>query len=432
MNPLTISSILHSRLAARSLAGHFLSLNAHLTRLSRLPKHPAFARVAWLDQLRFLTGGVQPVDDASRQRAHAAAEWLIRAWEATPDNGVSMGYFPCNPREDMGAANGWRSSDPETTGTIMISLLNYAIRFSDALMRERVLAMAHWEADLQRVSGAIQRGLVTTLEPQQSEIFNTGLVLNGFAALLKFEPDPRIEEAASRAADFLVSHLGEDGHFRQLDPFAHHQPVKSYNVLCAWGLYLLGRLLNLSNHQQAALRLAYATQSLQMPNGWFLHNCPEREDAPTTHSIGYTLQGLLETGIASEDSTLIESARRGMLPMIDVIESNGFLPGRFHADWTPASFGASLTGSALLSVVCFRLYQALGDTTFLEAGHRLVDLLKGLQVLNALNSPMRGALAGSFPLFFGEYQPAGFPSRATQYLLDALLLQDRIVEEQLG
>ncbi|MBF0613777.1 MAG: hypothetical protein G8237_07910 [Magnetococcales bacterium] len=419
-----------SRFHSRSWQGHYWALQQHLARAARLWDRPDFARLAWRDQWRFWTRGVQPVDGACRQRAHAAAEWLIRAWKSTPDDGVSMGYFPCDPPERSPLGNGWRPSYPETTGYIMVSLLDYALRFSDALMRERVLAMAHWEARIQMASGAVQGGAVTTPEHQRPAVFNTGMVLHGFAALLTHEPDPVLEQAARRAADFLLTDMDDEGHLRTHGAFVTAQPIKTYNCLCAWGLYRFGALVQENRYQEAALRLARAAMRLQQTNGWFPHNCLSREEAPLTHTIGYTLQGLLETGIAAGDENLIAAAHKGMQPILALISPEGFLPGRLHADWSPAAGSSCLTGNAQLAVVCYRLYQVLRDRTFLEAGHRLVDFLKGLQVMESLDSPMRGALPGSFPLFFGEYQPAGFPNWATKYLLDALLLQDRLIEER--
>ncbi|MBF0339972.1 MAG: hypothetical protein HQL95_03300 [Magnetococcales bacterium] len=428
MHLFTLPRIALSRIRARPPKEHYWSLREHLGRLSRLSGQDRFARLVWQDQWRYLRGGVQPVDGACRQRAHAAAEWLVRAWEATRDDGVSMGYFPCDPPGRSPTGNGWRPSYPETTGYIIVSLLDYAIRFSNALMRERVVAMGRWEAEAQMPSGAVQGGAITTPNQQRPAVFNTGMVLHGFTALMTHESDPQIEQAARRAADFLISDMDADGHLRTHGAFVAAQPIKTYNCLCAWGLHRFGELTREPLYREAALRLALASMALQRPNGWFPHNCLEREDAPLTHTIGYTLQGLLETGHAAAEPRLIDAARRGMLPILDAISPNGFLPGRFHADWSPASFSSCLTGSAQLAIVCFRLYQILGETAFLEAGHRLLDFLKGLQVIDPPDSPMRGALAGSFPLFFGEYQSAGFPNWATKYLLDALLLQDRIIE----
>jgi len=57
----------------------------------------------------------------------------------------------------------------------------------------------------------------------------------------------------------------------------------------------------------------------------------------------------------------------------------------------------------------------------------MLDYLKALQIVDSPNPGVNGALAGSFPLM-GSYMTAGYPNWATKYLLDALLLQDRLAD----
>ncbi|MBF0417817.1 MAG: hypothetical protein HQL86_06175 [Magnetococcales bacterium] len=429
MNTTRLPKTLRAPYGFHALRGRYQILFDHLSRLGCLPRHRGFARIAWRDQFRHLTGGVQPVVGACRQRAHATAEWLVRAWEASPDDGVSLGYFPCDPpAENRLRQHGWLPSSPVSTSAAMIALLHYAIRFSDALMRERALSMAHWLTHLQTPSGMIQ-DIHLPDRPQHppSAHLATGMVLHGFAALLQHEPDLRIEHSAQLAAEFLMHTLNPEPHPDSPDPSLPFQGLKAHPVACAWGLQRFGALKGVARYQEMALRLARHTASLQQGNGWFVCNDPELELTPSTEAIGQTLHALLEIGITGGDTALIDAARRGMLPIIDRIRPHGFLSGRWRADWSPASSAACLTGSAQLSVVCYRLFQTLGDVTFLEAGDRLLNFLKGVQVIDAPDSPMRGALAGSFPLFFGEYHSAGFPTSASHQLLDALLLQDRII-----
>ncbi|MBF0439331.1 MAG: hypothetical protein HQL93_09445 [Magnetococcales bacterium] len=421
----TIPGIAISRWKSQSTKEHYWDLRDLLTRWRRLRQNPEFARLVWQNQLDFLLRRVQPVTGECSLRAQAAASWLIRAWESTPDDGVSMGYFPCDPLDRSPNRNGWRPSYPETTGYIISSLIDYANRYNDAAMFEKALSMALWETTVQMESGAVQGGVVTSADKQHPAIFNTGMVLHGYTAILKTTPNNTIEHHARRAADFLLADLKEDDHFYTHGPFVTNHRIKTYNCLCAWSLYRFGEQMQEKKYQQAALRTATASMRLQHPNGWFPHNCLTREEAPLTHTIGYTLQGILETGVASGHEPLINSARRGLLPILNAISPTGFLPGRFHADWSPASFSSCLTGSAQLAIVCFRLFQVLGDPQFLEAGNRLLNYLKGLQLIQTPQTPMHGGLPGSFPIFTGEYMTAGYPNWATKYLLDALLLQEK-------
>jgi hypothetical protein len=387
----------------------------------RQPGNRLFAAEVVRSHRRFLLGRVTPVEGEARQRAEAAAAWLLRAQEATPDEGVSLGYFPCE-RTDGSA---WRASYPETTGYIIASLLEYAQRYGDGAVRERALRMARWEIAVQMPSGAVQGGPVCPPERQVPAVFNTGMVLQGYMAVLGVAPEDSVLSAARRAADFLVRDMGEDGHFRTHGPFVIHHRVKTYNCLCAWPLYRFGDYTGEEEYRRAAGRAVEAAISEQRPNGWFANNCLERPEAPLLHTIGYALQGILEVGLLAKVERFVAAARRGVDPLVERIGPDGFLHGCFYADWEPATWSSCLTGEAQLAVVCYRLFEATGDGRYRERADCLVNFLKALQCLASPDLALNGALPGSFPIL-GSYMPGGYPNWATKYFLDALMLQDRL------
>lgn len=424
MHPIHLQRILRASIANRSPKEHYWAVHALLGRVRRLGalENRAFARLVWRDQWRFLSGVSRPIAGESNKRARAAARWLILAQEATPDDGVSLGYFPCGDHW-----SGWQPSYPETTGYIIPSLLDYARQHGNRNMHLRALAMADWEMEVQMPSGAVQGGPVCPPDRQRPAVFNTGMVLQGYAAILAADGrDERLFAAATRAARFLCADLDDSGHFRTHGPFVSAARIKTYNVLCAWGLYRFGEISGERPFKEAALRAVQAALAEQRDNGWFAHNDLDHPDRPLTHTIGYALQGLLEVGLASGREEPVEAVRKGIDPLIARISRHGFLAGRFHADWSPASLSACLTGSAQIAVVCLRLFETLGEERYREAGNRLLDFLKTRQPLDTPNPALNGALPGSFPLFLGDYMSAGFPNWATKYLLDGLLLQERL------
>ena len=91
------------------------------------PENKGFRKEVIRSQWRFAIGAVAPVAGETTQRARAAADWILRAQAATDDDGVSLGYFPC----DSDAKRGWRGSYPETTGYIITTLLAFARQFDD-------------------------------------------------------------------------------------------------------------------------------------------------------------------------------------------------------------------------------------------------------------------------------------------------------------
>ncbi len=386
---------------------------------------PCLRRHVINDFIRHAFGLVKPVGGQTEERIHAAVDWLLRAQAASPDDGVSLGYFPVD-----GIYQGWRPSYPETTGYIITSLLQYSRLYNKPNVKQSALAMAQWEIALQMPSGAVQGGPVTSPDKQTPAAFNTGMVLDGWCSAYEETQDKSFLEAARKAADFLYNDLDENGYFKTNGQYVSTGELKTYTCLCAWAMYRFGLLVGDSRYLEAAIRSIEAALEQQQSNGWFAHNCLSYSKAPLTHTIGYALQGILEVGVLSGRDDFITAARRGVDPILDKIAMNGYLSGRFYSDWAPASFSSCLTGSAQIAVVCFRLAEITGEAHYALNANKLVDFLKSLQALNLSNPALNGAIAGSFPLL-GEYMRSGYPNWATKYYLDALMLQDRVVSKQI-
>lgn len=416
--------VLSDQVFGRPVREHYWAADQARRRLARLHKQEnrVFSKTVRADFGRFVLRTVRPISGQTRARARAAVDWILRAQHAGGDGGVSLGYFPCD------VEGGWRPPYPETTGYIITSLLNFHHRYQDEHVGTQALRMARWEAEIQMPTGAVQGGPVCPPEDQTPTAFNTGMVLDGWVSAYTFSGEQRLLDAATRAGDWLSSDLNAEGYFQTNGQFVEPGKIKTYNVLCAWAMYRLAGLVPKSSYQASAHRIVEAAIRQQQPNGWFANNCLTRPEAPLLHTIGYTLQGILEIGISAKRDDFVKSSQRGVDALIPKIEKHGFVAGRFFSDWTPACFSSCLTGAAQLSVVCYRLYEHSGNKRYWSAAEQLVNYLKPLQLLQTSNPALNGALPGSFPLF-GGYMTAGYPNWATKYLLDALLLQDRFSEK---
>lgn len=362
---------------------------------------------------------VTPVAGEARRAADAAVAWLLRAQAATPDDGVSHGYFPCH--WDMG----WRKSYPETTGYIIPSLFDYATHYGVPEVRDNAIAMAHWESDVQMESGAVQGGPVCPPEQQKAAVFNTGMVLQGWTAAWRETGEQRLFESGRGAADFLVADLDERGHFRSHGDFVTQARIKTYNVLCAWALYRFGEDSGEQHYKDAAVRNGEAALSEQSSNGWFDNCCLTNPEAPLTHTLGYTMQGLLELGVLSGRDDFVDGADKAAQPLMKAVRKDGFLPGRFDADWHATARYNCLTGAAQIAIVLYRLHELRGGAAYLDSANRLVDYLKGVQSLESRDENVVGCIAGSYPIL-GGYMTCGYPNWATKYFLDAVMLQERL------
>lgn len=419
----TLRSVIDTELLNSSIRERYWRARSYLALARQLIRssNRTFACHVARDYWRFLSNAVIPIEGETRERAQAAVRWLLSAQDSTPDDGVSLGYFPC----DMDQTKVWRPSYPETTGYIIPSLLEFSKRFNDSNVRERALQMAVWETEIQMPSGAVQAGPVCLPEEQEPAVFNTGMVLDGYTAAYRVTNAPGFLEAGRRAADFLLSDLGCDGHFQTHGKFVSKHRYKTYNCLCAWSLYRFGEDVSDARYKKAAVKIVDAAVEQQHANGWFSNNCLTNPNAPLLHTICYTLQAVLEVGILTGCEKFITAAQRGTDPLLLRISPEGFLRGSFFADWSPGLYSSCLTGNSQLAVVCYRLYELTGNSKYRTAADRLLNFLKALQVLDSDNSAIIGAMAGSFPLM-GAYMTGGYPSWAAKYFLDALLFQDRL------
>lgn len=383
------------------------------------PGNKAFLQEVIRNHACFTLRSLTPLNGATEERAQAAVSWILRAQTATEDEGVALGYFPC---DSEGSA--WRPSYPETTGYIITSLLAFAKTSGDTNVAAAAIRMAEWEMAIQMASGAVQGGPVCAPERQTAAAFNTGMVLDGWCSAYSHCRDPRLLSAARRAANFLVNDLDEKGFFRTNGAYVSAGEIKTYTCLCAWAIYRFGEITGDDRYKKAAISVIAAALSQQQPNGWFAHNCLTQSDSPLTHTIGYTLQGVLEVGVLAKRPDFLNAVRRTADAMRPRMSSKGYLPGRFFPDWEPASFSSCLTGSAQIAVVCYRLFEQTNEVTYLEQADKLLNYLKPLQLLQCKDSSAVGAIAGSFPML-GGYMRGGYPNWATKYFLDALMLQNK-------
>lgn len=359
---------------------------------------------------------LRPLTAADRTtRMAAAVDWVLRAQQATEDDGVALGFSP------LQAETGWMASYPETTGYLITTLLAYAGQFDRNDVRAAALAMADWEIAVQMASGAVQGGPVCPPERQTAAAFNTGMVLDGWCSAYEATGEQRYLEAAKRAATFLTDDLDDRGFFQTNGAFVSPGEIKTYTCLCSWAMVRAGMLLGDDRIKAEAVRAVEAAIGQQNALGWFAHNCLTHSKVPLTHTIGYVLQGVFEVGVLAERQDFIDAAATGLKAVLSRTESNGYLSGRFDDKWRPSATYVCLTGSCQVAIVAYRMADVLGEPALRAAADKLMAFVAATQRLDAGDPGLVGGIAGSFPIM-GDYMTSGFPNWATKYFLDGLML----------
>lgn len=342
----------------------------------------------------------------------ALMQWLARAQDASDCGGVSAYY-------DLGKGR-WAAAYPETTGYIIPTLFDYADYAGKDEFRARARRMADWETSIQLPEGAVQSG---TLDAPRRvpTIFNTGQVLFGWARAYRETQCPHYAESMRRAADWLVSCQDEDGAWRIFpSPFAR-PGINAYNTRTAFGLIAVAQALGIDRYVEAAVRNIDWALSNALPNGWLPDNCLDEPDKPLTHTIAYSIRGILEVSAASGNAVGLATAVRMAYGVAAAQRLDGALPGRLDREWQPTVRWSCITGNAQMAIIWMRLAELAGEYELLKNAYKAIEFCVQQVDLTSSISGVRGGMKGTHPID-GPYMRYRYPSWAAKFLADALLL----------
>jgi hypothetical protein len=233
--------------------------------------------------------------------------------------------------------------------------------------------------------------------------------------------EDRYLEACIKAADWLIGAQDPDGVWRK-----HGNPgtqsAHVYNVRTAWSLIALSQRIRNPQYGNAMKPFFLWALKQETERGWFRQNCLTDNERPLLHTIAYTAQGLLESGILSGDARSIEASQRTAEELSKHVASDGRMPGRFDDHWRPAAGWACLTGMAQASIVWQRLDRLEHKTRYSDVVHQVHRFLKRTQDLRTMKPGLRGGIRGSYPVN-GRYLRYCVPNWAAKFFIDALLLE---------
>lgn len=356
--------------------------------------------------------GVRYPAGASQEHLAATMGWLCAAQDATDDDGVSAFY-------DVRAGT-WAPSYPETTGYIIPTFYDYARHSGDASYRQRAGRMADWLLTLQFEDGAFPIGPLWPDWERSPIIFDTGQIIQGLVRAFDETGHTSYLTAAQRAGDWLAEAQDSDGCWRRFTSLGH---VHTYNVRAAWALLQLHRASQQERHRCAAVANLDWALTQQDADGWFRQAAFRPNEDPLTHTIAYTIEGLLESGVMLDDHRLVDAARRAADALRHRQGEDGYLRARFGPDWRSSPDWSCLTGSAQMAIIWLRLFQRTGDGAYLQSAIQSNQFLKQTQQRSARLAGVAGGIAGSFPIY-GEYEPYRYLNWAAKFFADSLLLQD--------
>jgi len=351
--------------------------------------------------------------EEKKQSLIKATDWLMAAQKANTDGGMGSYHL----------INKWSSSYPETTGYIIPTLINYGNEYNHPEAIDAAVRAADFLLKIQKESGGWQGGRVSENKPEI--VFNTGQVIRGMVAAFKQSGRQEYLDAGLKAGRWLSEIIHPEGFWKT---HALMNKERVYDTFVDVPLLQLYQITGDENLKTTAIRnLDWVIHDKMQENGWFedCDNTVKRNDKPILHTIAYTLEGLIDSGLILKNEKYIKAAAKGAGKLRDLFLSQGFLNGRYDRNWNGSEY-MICTGCAQMAMIWFKLYKMMGERSYLEAARKMMNLLIFIQSRGIHESSNTlGAIPGSFPLW-GRYEPFAFPNWATKFFCDALLLEQEM------
>lgn len=278
----------------------------------------------------YLSSGVVIADRDACSRAIVA--WVQRAIDGGGGEGASARYH---------VTSGWAGAYPEITGYLISTLLHYATVWNDPGLADAAARAGDWLARTRIAGGAICR---KQWYPGNStpSVFNTAQVVEGWCALARAQDTDGAASAAwtklaRESGDWLLQEQDDSGIWIRN---AFNGIPHTYYARVAAPLARLADLTADDRYAAAARRALDWVLAQQRPSGWFRSAGFTATEAPTTHTIGYVLEGLLQACLLLGDTRYTSGAERAARALLNLFNLRGQLPAGYPTTGGRARDGA--------------------------------------------------------------------------------------------
>ena len=310
----------------------------------------------------------------------------------------------------------WTNGYPEVTGYIIPTFWDAYHLYGAEKYRVRAIRMADWELSIQKSNGGWE-GFYEG-DGQPTVVFNSGQVLRGLIRTFKETEDRKYLLSAIKGANWIVSTQDSDGSWTSSN---FKKMKRVYDTYVAAPLAELYLITGNEKYKEACLSNCDFAITCQNEEGWFnlCDNTLYNNEAPVTHTLCYTIDGLIETGKLLGVQRYINAGKLAADAMMHKAEVLPFLPGRLDKSWKKKANYVCNTGNAQLGIILMRLYEITGDVRYINTTFKLADFLAYIQNINSVGKQRHGGIPGSYPIW-GLYCPLKYPSWASKYYIDLL------------
>lgn len=346
----------------------------------------------------------------TQPRIQAALEWLCRSQDVTGCDGSAAYYAPLV---------GWSAAYPETSGYIVPTLWRGGDFLDNPRYGKRALRMADWLLSLQHDDGWFPSGKLKRSADRSPSVFNTGQIIFGLVEAAKRTADETFVTASERAAQWLAAQQDSDGRWTKHAYVAGHSP--SYYAHVCWPMLEHWQTCGDDGIRDSAVRGLNAILEDRQADGTFANWAFAGGKQAFTHTIAYTLQGIIESAVILDAwhpyGTTAAATCEKLMRQYEVKHQLG---GAYGQRWQGNYRFSCLTGHCQLASTWLRIYERNGDPRMLNVAVKALLQVCRHQRLKSRRKNLHGAIAGSAPLF-GAYMRFRYPNWAAKFFVDAMI-----------
>jgi len=282
--------------------------------------------------------------------------------------------------------------------------------------QDTIPELVNWILRTQRRDGTFPASFGDFMN-QPPRVFNNGMIIHSLLDYYNDVPSADLLDACVNSAEWLLKVQSPDGSWRQ---FTDHQ--LSSNTLTAAALLRLADITGDNKYRISGEKNIHFALELQAPNGYFRGNGFDSNTSAFTITIAYAIAGVLEAGILTGNDDWKNAALKALVPVFNLISSNGFLVGELDENYQSASNFTCLAGNSLLAIIGYKLSSLENNPGLKTKSDLLLNHVKGRQ-MESKTPEINGGISGSWPIS-GNYCSYEIPSWSVRYFAEALMMQD--------
>jgi hypothetical protein len=282
--------------------------------------------------------------------------------------------------------------------------------------QEILTELVNWILRTQRRDGTFPASYGDFMN-QPPRVFNNGMIIHGLLDYYNATNRGDILDACVSSADWLLRVQSADGSWRQ---FTFHQ--LSSNTYTAAALIRLAAITGNNKYRIAGEKNIAFALSLQSPNGYFKGNGFDSSPSAFTITIAYAIAGILEAGVLTGNDEWKKAAFNGLMPVLNLVNQNGFLVGEIDENFNSESSFTCLPGNSLLAISAYKLASLTHHSELKDKADLLTNHVKSKQMKSKIPA-IEGGVPGSWPIS-GNYCSYEIPSWSVRYFTEAVMMQD--------